>query len=62
MGDPKFQIVLFLQHFLHLYFLILDMLSLSGFVGSLIMCVAGLERIALGGFKLCKWIAHGPLD
>jgi len=31
-------------------------------VGSLIMCVAGLERIALGGFTLCKWIAHGPLD
>ena len=24
------------------------------------MCVAGLERIALGGFSLCKWIAHGP--
>jgi len=23
------------------------------------MCVAGLERIALGGFSLCKWIAHG---
>ncbi len=26
--------------------------------GSLIMCVAGLERIALGPFSLCKYIAH----
>jgi hypothetical protein len=31
----------------------------SPMIGSLIMCVAGLERIALGGFSLCKWIGSG---